>query len=154
MAAGGDREALSRSPGEGRRPPDQVAAPNYTNYRLAGRPLPERTRTTLTGPRQLPSLLAAGIGYHLGGMIVIDPARQFCDALMAESTGAPVPWYVSIDKVAARLGLSVEECVAIAEACEEAGLVRPEAPGARGTTEHRVALAAGGWRLLRKPLAR
>lgn len=84
-------------------------------------------------------------------MIDIDPARQFCEALMAESTGAPVPWYVPIDKVAARLGLSAQESVPIAEACEKAGLVRPDPANARQTGEHRYTLAAGGWRLLRNP---
>jgi hypothetical protein len=82
--------------------------------------------------------------------------EAFCHALHEVSRLRRPPWWVSIDLVAARLRLSYEQAVVLADDCALAGLVRHDLSQAvkrgRLATDlpHSVCLAAGGWLLVRK----
>lgn len=78
---------------------------------------------------------------------------QFCRAL-AEETGTRSNWWVSIHKLADRLGLDVDRATVLAGECERAGYIqhdqsqstKPER--AKATPLHSVTLMPGGRALL------
>lgn len=82
-------------------------------------------------------------------------AQRFCRAVAAE-TGARRNWWVSIQSVADRLGLEVDEATVLADDCAQAGLVSHDqsqhtAADRRMTTlPHSVSMAADGWDLVRR----
>lgn len=74
---------------------------------------------------------------------------QFCRAL-AEETGTRPNWWVSIHKLADRLGLDVDRATMLAKECEKTGYIqhdqsqstKPER--AKTTPPHSVTLVPGG----------
>ena len=80
--------------------------------------------------------------------------KAFCRALHEETRGRRAPWWVSIEKVAARLSMPYEQAVALADDCAIAGLVQHDqsqtVKRAQLATElpHSVCLVAAGWLLV------
>ena len=84
-----------------------------------------------------------------------EQARRFCQALAVE-TGTRRNWWVSIQKVAERLGVSVDQATVWADECAIAGYVmhnqsqHTAAERRRTELPHSVTLMPGGQALLGK----
>src|SRR5262245_22701951 len=78
--------------------------------------------------------------------------RRFCEALAKECEGRPVPWKVSIERVAERLAMPTDEAIVLADDCHQAGLVSHDVPERlRGRRlPHSVKLDVDRWKLLRR----
>ena len=91
--------------------------------------------------RHRAAVLPEGSAVKRPSKLSTDRARRFCSALATETRDRP-NWWVSIQTVADRLGMSGDNAIKLADACARAGLRRTTSPSTRRRTDARPSCRA------------